>query len=134
MRGGARMRDTIVVGASAGGIRALKNLLETVPPDLPAAILTVVHIPAHSKSDLPQVLGRVGPLPAKAAEDGEPLVPGAVYVAPPDRHLLVQRNRLRLTRGPRENRVRPSVDALFRSAAVELGPRVIGVVLSGALD
>ena len=128
------MRDAIVVGASAGGIRALRNLLRTVPPDLPAAIVAVVHIPATSESVLPYVLGSAGPLPAKAAEDGEPLAPGTVYVAPPDRHLLVQRGRLRLTRGPRENRVRPSVDALFRSAAIDLGPRVIGVVLSGMLD
>jgi two-component system chemotaxis response regulator CheB len=128
------MRDTIVVGASAGGIRALRNLLRTVPPDLPAAILAVVHIPATGESVLPFVLGHAGPLPAKAAEDGEPLSKGNVYVAPPDRHLLVQHGRMRLTQGPRENRHRPSIDALFRSAAVDLGPRVIGVVLSGTLD
>jgi len=128
------MRDAIVVGASAGGIRALTQLLRGVPADLPAAILTVVHIPAHSPSALPRILSDAGPLPARAAEDGEPLVKGRIYVAPPDRHLVVERDRLRLTRGPRENRARPAIDALFRSAAVELGPRVIGVVLSGVLD
>jgi two-component system chemotaxis response regulator CheB len=128
------MRDAIVVGASAGGIRTLKEMLRTVPADLPAAILAVVHIPTHSPSALPLVLSGSGPLPVKAAEDGEPLVKGIVYVAPADRHLLVERGRLRLTRGPRENRVRPCIDTLFRSAAVDLGPRVVGVVLSGVLD
>ena len=105
-----------------------------MPADLPAAIVCVLHIPAHSPSALPLVLGNRAPLPVKAAEDGEPLVRGNVYVATPDRHLLVERGRLRLTRGPRENRVRPCIDTLFRSAAVDLGPRVVGVVLSGALD
>ncbi len=127
------MRDAIVVGASAGGVRTLKEMLRAVPPDLPAAILVVVHIPAHSPSALPLVLGG-GPLPVKAAEDGEPLAKGMIYVAPHDRHLLIQNERLRLTRGPRENRFRPCIDTLFRSAAVDLGPRVVGIVLSGALD
>jgi two-component system, chemotaxis family, protein-glutamate methylesterase/glutaminase len=128
------MRDVIVVGASAGGIRALSAVLGGLPPELPASILAVVHIPPYSRSALPLLLSNAGPLPAKAAEDGEKLSRGKVYVAPPDRHLLVERGRLRLTRGPRENRVRPCVDTLFRSAAVDLGPRVVGVVLSGALD
>jgi two-component system chemotaxis response regulator CheB len=129
-----RMRDAIVVGASAGGIRALRDLLRNVPADLPAAILAVVHIPADSPSALPLVLSGAGPLPAKSAVNGERFDKGTVYVAPPDRHLLVEGGRLRLTRGPRENRVRPCIDTLFRSAAVDLGPRAIGVVLSGALD
>jgi two-component system chemotaxis response regulator CheB len=128
------MRDAIVVGASAGGVQALKNLLDAVPVEIPAAILVVVHIPAYSPSALPEVLGRAGRLPVKAAEDGESLRSGQVYVAPADRHLLVAQRRLRLTRGPRENRVRPCIDTLFRSAAVDLGPRAVGVVLSGALD
>jgi two-component system, chemotaxis family, protein-glutamate methylesterase/glutaminase len=128
------MRDTIVVGASAGGVRTLREMLRAVPADLPAAILAVVHIPAHSPSALPLVLGSAGSLPVKAAEDGERLAKGTVYVAPPDRHLLVERERLRLTRGPRENRARPCIDTLFRSAAANLGPRVVGIVLSGALD
>ena len=128
------MRDVIVVGASAGGIHALKAVLAGLPQELPAAVLAVVHIPAHSNSVLPMILSSAGPLPAKFAEDGESLDNGKVYVAPPDRHLLVQRGCLRLTRGPRENRVRPCIDTLFRSAAVDLGPRVVGVVLSGTLD
>jgi two-component system chemotaxis response regulator CheB len=128
------MRDVIVVGASAGGIHALRGVLSGLPADLPAAVLAVVHIPPHSRSALPMILSDAGPLPAKSAEDGEPLGKGTIYVAPPDRHLLVERGRMRLTRGPRENRVRPCIDTLFRSAAVDLGPRVVGVVLSGALD
>ena len=128
------MRDVIVVGASAGGIRALKGVIAGVPRDLRGAVLAVVHIPPHTNSVLPMILNGAGTLPAKFAEDGEPLDQGKVYVAPPDRHLLVERGRLRLTRGPRENRVRPCVDTLFRSAAVDLGPRVVGVVLSGTLD
>jgi two-component system chemotaxis response regulator CheB len=128
------MRDAIVVGASAGGIRALQGVLAGLPPELPASVLVVVHIPAHANSVLPTVLNGSSPLPTKFAEDGEPLKKGTVYVAPPDRHLLVDRGHLRLTRGPRENRVRPCIDTLFRSAAVELGPRVVGVVLSGTLD
>jgi two-component system chemotaxis response regulator CheB len=133
-RGALRMRDAVVVGASAGGIGALRELVHHVPPDFPAAIVAVVHISSHSPSLLPAILSAAGPLPAKAAEDREPMTEGKIYVAPPDRHLLIERGRLRLTRGPRENRVRPSVDTLFRSAAVDLGSRVVGVILSGALD
>ncbi|HUQ52407.1 MAG TPA: chemotaxis protein CheB [Gammaproteobacteria bacterium] len=128
------MRDAIVVGSSAGGVRALRSLVGELPADLPAAVLVVNHIPAGSRSALPVILDEAGPLTAKPAEDGERLKHGTVYVAPPDRHLLVEKGRLRLTRGPRENRVRPCIDTLFRSAAVDLGPRVIGVVLSGTLD
>jgi two-component system chemotaxis response regulator CheB len=128
------MRDAIVVGSSAGGVRALRGLLSAMPADLPASILVVNHIPAGAPSVLPLILGGAGPLPAKAAEDGERMARGTVHVAPPDRHLLVENGRLRLTRGPRENRVRPCIDTLFRSAAVDLGPRAIGIVLSGTLD
>jgi two-component system chemotaxis response regulator CheB len=128
------MRDVVVVGASAGGVRALTKLVRAVPQELPAAILAVVHIPPDSRSELATVLDQAGPLPARTAREGDPLGKGRIYVAPPDHHLLVEGGRLRLTRGPRENRVRPCIDTLFRSAAVDLGPRVVGVVLSGALD
>jgi two-component system chemotaxis response regulator CheB len=128
------MRDTIVVGASAGGVRALRGLLAGLPRDLPASVLVVNHIPPGAMSMLPLILEGAGPLPAKAAEDGERLTHGTVFVAPPDRHLVIHGQRWRLTRGPRENRVRPCIDTLFRSAAVELGPRVVGIVLSGTLD
>jgi len=128
------MRDAIVVGSSAGGVRALRGLLHGLPKDLAASVVVVNHIPARGKSDLPLLLASAGPLAAKAVEDGESMKHGAIYVAPADRHVVIEKGRLRLTRGPRENRVRPCIDTLFRSAAVDLGPRVIGVVLSGTLD
>jgi two-component system, chemotaxis family, protein-glutamate methylesterase/glutaminase len=128
------MRDTIVVGSSAGGIRALRELVGGLPADLPASIVIVNHISPGAPSALPEILGGAGPLQVVAAEDGERLQRSTVYVARPDRHVLIESGRLRLTRGPRENRVRPCIDTLFRSAAVDLGPRVIGIVLSGTLD
>lgn len=127
-------RDLVVVGASAGGIEALKRLVEALPADLPAAVCVVLHTHPSSPGLLPAILARSGPLPAEHAEDGEQIAPGRIYVAPPDHHLLVERGQLRLTRGPKENRSRPAVDPLFRSAAYFHGPRTIGVVLSGMLD
>lgn len=126
--------DIVVVGASAGGMEALQALVRGFPPDLPAALFIVWHMPAHSLGVLPQVLERAGPLPAAHVSDGEPIVPGRIYVAPPDRHLMLEPGRMRLTHGPKENHFRPAVDPLFRSAAVAYGARVIGVVLSGLLD
>jgi len=125
--------DIIVIGASAGGIEALQELVSGLPPDLPAALFVVVHISPYSVSRLSQILSRAGPLPATQAVDGEPIEPGHIYVAPPDRHLLVRLGWVALSRGPRENHSRPAVDPLFRSAARAYGSRVIGVVLSGAL-
>jgi two-component system, chemotaxis family, protein-glutamate methylesterase/glutaminase len=130
--------DLIVLGASAGGVEAISKVVAGLPPDLPAAVCVVVHLRPYSESHLARVLERAGPLPVVAAKDDMPLRPGTIYVAVPDMHLLVQRNdgeaRLRLVRGPRENRARPAVDPLFRSASLAFGPRVIAVVLSGALD
>ena len=127
-------RDIVVIGASAGGVEALMRLVATLPSDLDAAICVVLHIPREGPSALPQVLSRAGPLRAVVAKDGAPLRPGVIYVAPPDRHLLLQPGRVHLAAGPRENGHRPAVDALFRSAAREYATRVIGVILSGTLD
>ena len=129
----AAPRDIIVIGASAGGIPPLLTVVEQLPADLPAAVLIVVHMPALSKSRLPQLLQRVTALPVAMAEHEQPLEPGRIYVAPPDRHLLVYPGRVELSHGPRENHTRPAVDPLFRSAARAYRERVIGVVLSGTL-
>lgn len=126
--------DIIVVGASAGGVEALVKVVRGLPSDLPGAVFVVLHVPPYATSALPRILNSAGPLPAVHAVDGEPIERGRIYVAPPDYHLLVDLGRVRVTRGPRENRHRPAVDPLFRSAARSYGPRTVGVVLTGALD
>ena len=128
------VREIVVIGASAGGIEALSALLALLPADFPAAILVVVHISADSPGVLPSILARAGVLPVETAKDGVAILPGRVYVAPPDRHLLLEPGSIRVTRGPKENRFRPAIDPLFRSAAQAYGEQVIGVVLSGSLD
>jgi len=127
-------RDIIVIGASTGGVDALTHVVRALPRGLPATLFVVCHFPPGGKSVLPNLLSRAGRLLAAHAGDGEPFYPGHIYVAPPDRHLLLEPGgRTRLTRGPRENHHRPAVDPLFRSAARHYGPRVIGVVLTGSL-
>ncbi|HEU5088033.1 MAG TPA: chemotaxis protein CheB [Roseiflexaceae bacterium] len=127
-------RNIIVIGASAGGFAVLQRLVADLPPDLPAALFVVWHMSASGEGLLADVLNRAHTLPAADAVDGEPITLGRIYVAPPDYHLLVEPGRVRVTKGPREHRFRPAVDPLFRSAALAYGPRVVGVVLSGALD
>ena len=126
--------DIIVIGASSGGIESLTELVSGLPQDLPASVFVVVHVPARAVSLLPQILSRAGAIAAAHAKDNEPLRHGRIYVAPPDFHLLLRDGSVRLVRGPRENNHRPAIDPLFRTAARSYGPRVIGVVLSGALD
>src|SRR5215213_7061352 len=127
-------KDIIVVGASAGGIEALRVLAGGLPADLPASLFVVLHTSPDSPAMLAGILDRSGGLPALSPKDGDRIRPGTIYVAPPDRHLLVEPNVMRVTRGPKENRFRPAVDPLFRSAAQTYGPRVIGVILTGYLD
>lgn len=127
-------RDIIVIGASAGGLTVLCELMRGLPMRLPAAVFIVVHTSADNPGVLPQILARFGPLPVAFAHDGETIERGRIYVAPPDHHLLIERDRVRVTHGPKENGFRPAVDPLFRTAARSHGPRTIGLVLSGALN
>jgi two-component system, chemotaxis family, protein-glutamate methylesterase/glutaminase len=124
----------VVVGASSGGIDALTQLAAALPAEFPAAVCVVLHTSPQSPGVLDGILDRAGPLPARAVRGGERPQPGHIYVAPPDRHLVLEPNRLRLTKGPRENRFRPAIDPLFRSAAQVYGPAAVGVVLTGNLD
>jgi two-component system chemotaxis response regulator CheB len=126
-------RDTIVIGGSAGAIEALLTIVGALPADLPAAVFVVVHVSPGAFSRLPDILTRAGNLPATHAEHGQAIELGRIYVAPPDRHMLVRQGYLELSRGPRENHSRPAIDPLFRSAARASGRRAIGVILSGAL-
>ncbi|CAM3633671.1 chemotaxis protein CheB [Corallococcus sp. ZKHCc1 1396] len=126
--------DIIVIGASTGGVEALTLLARQLPKDLAATVLVVLHVSSQHRSYLPEILTRSGPLPAHHPRDGESLEQGRIYVAPNDRHLLVESGRVKVVKGPRENGHRPAVDPLFRSAASVYGPRVVGVVLTGALD
>ena len=125
--------DIVVIGASAGGVEALISIARALPPDLPAAVFMVLHIPAYSPSVLPQLLARAGKLPVGHALDREPIRNGRIYVAPPDRHMLLSGASVRLNAGPQDHNHRPAIDTLFRSAARSYGKRVTGVVLSGAL-
>jgi two-component system chemotaxis response regulator CheB len=127
-------RDIIVIGASFGGLDALKQLLPPLPSDFPASIFIVLHSHPESPGIYPRILSQFSSLPVSHAIEGQSFERGQIYVAPTDHHLLLQApNKLRVVHGPRENRFRPAVDPLFRSAAAAFGPRVIGVVLSGLL-
>lgn len=127
-------RNIIVIGASAGGFEALQKLVAALPPKIDAAILIVWHLAPDALGILPSIFNRINTIPAAHAVNAEPLLYNRIYVAPPDHHLVLEKDWVRITHGPKENRFRPAVDPLFRSAALAYGERVIGIVLSGALD
>jgi two-component system, chemotaxis family, protein-glutamate methylesterase/glutaminase len=127
-------KDIVVVGGSAGGLEALKTIASGLPEDLPASVFVVLHSAAESPGLIAEILDRAGALAVAHGTDGERIERGRIYVAPPDRHLVLEPGIVRLTYGPKENRFRPAVDPLFRSAAGVYGPRAVGVILSGGLD
>src|SRR5262249_34430342 len=118
--------DIVVVGGSAGGIEALSKLVSELPPGLPAAVFVVVHIAPDAPSVLPAILTRTGPLSAIHPVDGQPIERGRIYVAPPNRHMLIKEGFVAILPGPKENRHRPAIDPLFRTGARVYGSRVIG--------
>jgi two-component system chemotaxis response regulator CheB len=130
----AQTSRLVVIGTSAGGIEALRGLIAALPADFPAPLAIVMHTSPQSPGVLHEILARSGPLPAVSPQQAERLTPGVIYVAPPDHHLIVEPLHVRPTKGPRENRFRPAIDPLFRSAAQVYGPRAIGVILTGNLD
>ncbi|QWE97147.1 chemotaxis protein CheB [Cupriavidus sp. EM10] len=123
-----------VIGASMQGVEALRHLVERLPSNFPAPILVTQHLGRGSAGYLPRILSRAGPLPAVHPVEPEQLEPSRIYIAPPDRHMLVRPGYIQLSDGPRENYVRPAIDPLFRSAANAYGPAVVGIVLTGELD
>jgi two-component system chemotaxis response regulator CheB len=127
-------RDIVVVGGSAGALQPLAQILAGLPGDFPASIFVVIHTSPETPGMLPSLLGKRTALSVAFATHDEPIRPGAVYVAPPDHHMLLAAGRVCLTRGPRENGFRPAVDPVFRTAATHYGARVVGVILSGGLD
>jgi two-component system chemotaxis response regulator CheB len=127
-------RDIVVLGASAGGVEPLRRIASDLDAELPAGVFVVLHVSAEQPSALPAILSRAGRLPTVVPGDRDPIERGRIYVAPPDSHLILEPGIVRVSHGPQENRHRPSVDVLFRSAARAYGPRVTGVVLSGSLD
>ncbi len=127
-------QDIFVVGASAGGVEALQQLVSQLPADFPGALFIVLHIPPRAQSYLPQILGRSSRLPVIHAPDGSKIEHGQIYVAPPDHHLLIERDHVHLSLGPKEQHHRPCINVLFRSAALAYGEQVAGVILTGELD
>jgi two-component system chemotaxis response regulator CheB len=130
----ASKRDIVVIGGSAGSIEFLRRIVSLLPEDFSAALFVALHIYARGPSLLPEILSRSGPLQARHPVDGEPIRHGTIHVAPPNQHLLIEGNHIRLSTGPMENGHRPAVNPMFRSAAFAHGSRVIGVVLSGNMD
>jgi len=129
-----KKHDVIVLGASAGGVAALQRLFQELPTDLRAAIFIVLHTSSQGPNLMDGVLGRAGGPPAHFPENHEPIEFGRTYVAPSNHHMLIKDGTVEVATGPKENRHRPAINPLFRSAAHSFGPRVIGVILTGTLD
>ncbi|MGV3773806.1 MAG: chemotaxis protein CheB [Verrucomicrobiales bacterium] len=128
-------KDIVVIGASTGGIEALQKIVHDLPVNYQGTIFVVVHTSSSSPNVLHKILANAGKLPASTGKDWEEFRPGHIYVAPADYHFIIEKaGHMRLSRGPKENRFRPAVDPLFRSAAYAFGPRVVGIVLTGFLD
>jgi len=127
-------KDIIVIGGSAGSSAVLRRIMRDLPGDLPASLFVATHMPTHAPAHLVDILANAGPLPVSRALDGQPVEQGHVYVAAPDRHMLLVEGTIRLGDGPRENMARPAIDPLFRSAALFYGPRAVGAVLTGMLN
>jgi two-component system chemotaxis response regulator CheB len=126
--------SVIVVGASAGGVEALVGFVRALPVETPRAVCVILHVSPAGTSAMPDILGRAAGLPVHSPADGDPLLGGHIYVAPPDHHLELELGRVRLTQGPRENGHRPAIDATMRSAALAYGGAVVGFVLTGSRD
>ncbi|BBX63126.1 chemotaxis protein CheB [Mycobacterium saskatchewanense] len=124
----------VAIGASAGGIEALSDLAASMPAGFPFAVMVVTHMGRNAPSVLARIIDRSGTLPATTAVDGAVLERGRIYAAVPDHHLLARGHRVVLSDGPWESGHRPSIDVLFRSVALDYGPRAIGVLMSGMLD
>src|SRR3954462_1183761 len=131
--GESRSQDIIAIGGSAGAIEAVREIIGALPRQLPAAVAVVVHHHERAPSVFGSILERLRTLHPVTVDDEVPLQHGRVYVPRSDRHLVIEPGMVRVHRGPKENRARPAVDPLFRSAARAYGPRVLGVVLTGNL-
>lgn len=127
-------RDIVVLGGSAGAVETLKEILSLLRPTIEASFFVVCHTAPAGTSRLHHVLDGAASLPVDFATDGAPITPGRIYVAPPDRHLILEPRIVRVVLGPKHNRNRPAIDPLFRSAAEAHGARVIGVLLTGLMD
>lgn len=127
-------RDLVVIGGSAGALEVLQQFARALPENFQAAILIVIHTSSHAGSLLPEIISRAGKLRAVHPSDGTLIEKGNIYIAPPDFHMIIEGDRLRVLQGPKENLHRPAIDPTFRSAAAYYGPRTIGVIVSGMLD
>ncbi len=129
-----RFDQIVVIGASSGGFEALRTLAGGLPRDFPSPICVVIHTSADSPGVIHEIVGRATPLTTVSLHDSRTLEAGTMYFAAPDHHLLVEPDRVHATKGPKENRFRPAIDPLFRTAAQVFGPRAVGVILTGNLD